>query len=198
MHITSICVLFVCISPSIAIVKNSFPLSREREILDGELLHTLPVLGKEWKVSFEVNPSTFEEGWRNILRLWYPYGGVTPSGASCLSISILSSRKCTFLGKCNTNPKQLSYQFLSDGQWNQWKYFHERDLFPQLNEWTKIEVSQQLEGNTYKIRFNDGAKTEDVQRPKNFEGVKVYASDPSNQTQPGKIRNLRITNLNRG
>ena len=192
---TSICVLFVCISPSIAIVKNSFFLSGEREILKGELLHTLPVLGKEWKVSFEVNPRNYVVGLTNILHLWYP-NGHTPSGyyaaVSCLSIGIEFLR-CSNQGYCQI--ARLSYKYRASE--HQHKYFHDYNI-PQLDQWTNIEVSQIWDGNSYKIVFNHGAKEKPIWNPKIFEGVKVYASDPWNNAQPGKIRGLHITNLNAG
>ena len=198
-HITSLFVLFVCISPSIAIVKNSFPLSGEREIVKGELLNTLPALGKEWKVSFEVNPRYYVGGWGNILHLWYP-SGVNPSGTnyssvSCLAIGIQSTRTCSW-GSCSTKPNRLSYKYKASE--HQHGYYHDFDSIPQLHQWTKIEVSQIRVGNSYKIVFNDTAKTRTIWNPKIFEGVEVYASDPWNIAQPGKIRNLRITNLNTG
>ena len=195
MHITSICVLFICISPSIAIVKNSFFLSGEREILKGELLHTLPVLGKEWKVSFEVNPRNYVVGLTNILHLWYP-NGHNPSGysaaVSCLSIGIEFLR-CSTQGYCQT--ARLSYKYRASE--HQHKYFHDYNI-PQLDQWTNIEVSQIWDGNSYKIVFNHGAKEKPILNPKIFEGVKVYTSDPWNNFQPGKIRGLHITNLNIG
>ena len=193
MHLTRLwCVLLVQTLVSVASEEGSFSLSEESQLVKGRILHTFPVLAKEWKVSFEVKPSTFEEGWGNILRL---FPGATYTGVSCLSITIHSSRQCNNLGQCLIHPR-LSYQFTPDG--HQQKWFHDRHFIPQLNEWTKIEVSQLLDGTTYKILFNDGTNTEEVPRPKIFEGVKVYASSPWNEAQPGKIRNLRITNLNRG
>ena len=177
---------------SIASEENSFSLSEERQLVKGRLLHTFPVLAKEWKVSFEVKPSTFEDGWRNILRLWY---GATNIGVSCLSISIQSSRECNDRQQCFITPIRLAFQFTPDGHQQKTSYVHS---IPQLNEWTKIEVSQMLDGKTYKILFNNGSITKEVPRPNIFEGVKVYASAPWNEPQPGKIRDLRITNLNSG
>ena len=193
MHLIRLCgVLLVQTLVSIASEEGSFSLAEEHQLVKDNLVHTFPVLAKAWKVSFEVKPSSYVFGWRNILRLWYPSDSY--SGVSCLSIRIESSRQCS--RQCSILPTTLTYAFTSDGR--QQKYFHDHDHIPQLNQWTKIEVSQQFDGNTYKILFNDGANTEDVPRPKIFEGVKVYASSPWNGAQPGKIRNLQISNLNSG
>ena len=195
MHLTRLCgVLLVQTLVSIASEEDSFSISEEHQLVKGRLLHTFPVLAKEWKVSFEVKPSRFEDGWRNILRLWYP-SGATNTGVSCLSISIQSSWQCNHRQQCFITPIKLAFQFTPDGHQKKTFYVHS---IPQLNEWTKIEVSQKLDGNTYKILFNNGTITKEVPRPKIFEGVKVYASNPWNEPQPGKIRDLRITNLNSG
>ena len=184
MYIVKLCgALLVLTSVSITSGEDSFTLFGEHVLVKNRLLHTFPVLAKEWKVSFEVNPSTYEEGWRNILRLWFPPRGITSSsGTSCLSISILSSMQCNHLSQCWTYPKRLQYQFISDGY--QQEYFHDYDHIPQLNKWTKIEVSQMLDGNSYKIVFNSGAQSSTILSPKTFEGVKVYASDQWNVSVP--------------
>ena len=162
--------------------------------MKGRHVHTFPVLAKEWKVSFEVNPSTYEDGWRNILHLRYP-SGPSNAGVTCLRISIRSSWECNHLRQCFLNPKHITYKFSSNGQDN---FFDDYYAIPQLHQWTKIEVSQMLEGNRYKIVFNSGATKRTILSPKTFEGVKVYASDPWAVAQQGKIRRLHITNLNKG
>ena len=184
--LTLCCVLLV--QPLVSIEGNEYSALEERELEKGRLLYTLPNLAKEWKVSFEVNPSSYEEGFRSILRLWRPDPGV-----SCLSIGIDSSRPCSG-AQCSIIPQSLIYRFISNGTK---KSFQDKDLIPQLNKWTKIEVTQVLDGNSYKIVFNDGAKTKPILSPQIFEGVKVYAAD-WNGEQKGKIRKLSITFLNTG
>ena len=195
MHLTRLCGVFLVQTlVSIASEEDSFSLSEERWLLKGRLVHTFPVLAKEWKVSFEVNPSTYEDGWRNILHLRYP-SGPSHAGVTYLRISIKSSRECDHLGQCFTYPKQITYKYSSNGQDN---FFDDYHAIPQHNRWTKIEVSQILDGNSYKIVFNSGATQMEILSPKIFEGVKVYASDPWAVAQQGKIRRLHITNLNKG
>ena len=193
--LTPSCILFVRALVSIATDENSFSPSQESEIVKGKLFDTLPVLGKEWKVSFEVNPRKNVVGLTNILHLWYP-NGRTPSGyyaaVSCLSIGIEFLR-CSTQGYCQI--ARLSYKYRASE--HQHKYFHDYNI-PQLHHWTNIEVSQIWDGNSYKIVFNHGAKEKPILNPKIFEGVRVYASDPWNNAQPGKIRGLHITNLNIG
>ena len=187
---TLCCVLLV--QPLVSIEGNEYSALEENDLVKGGRLYTLPILAKEWKVSFEVNPSSYEEGFRNILQLWRPNVGSIP-GVSCLSIGIDSSRPCSG-AQCSIIPQSLTYRFISN---DTKKSFQDNVLIPQLNEWTKIEVTQVLDGNSYKIVFNDGAKTKPILNPKIFEGVKVYASD-WNGEQKGKIRNLRIIYLNTG
>ena len=189
---TLCCVLLV--QPIVSIEGNEYSALEERELEKDRLLYTLPNLAKEWKVSFEVNPSSYEEGFRSILRLYRSNVGTTP-GVSCLSIGIYSSSSKDCSGaQCSIIPQSLTYRFISNGTK---KSFQDKDLIPQLNEWTKIEVTQVLDGNSYKIVFNDGAKTKPILNPQIFEKVKVYAAD-WNGEQKGKIRNLRITYLNTG
>ena len=193
------CVLFVQVLVSTAFEENSFSPSQGREIVRGELFDTLPVLGKEWKVSFEVNPRRYVGGWGNILHLWYPNGrnpsGTHYSSVSCLAIGIQSTRTCSWR-LCSTKPNRLSYKYKASE--HQHKYYHDYYSIPQLHQWTKIEVSQIRVGNSYKIVFNDTAKTRTIWNPRIFEGVEVYASDPWNAVQPGKIRGLSVTYLNPG
>ena len=181
---TLCCVILV--QPLVSIEENEYSALEERELEKGRRLYTLPILAKEWKVSFEVNPSSYEEGWRNILLLWRP-------GVSCLSIGIDSSKHCSE-AQCSIIPQSLTYRFISNGTK---KSFQDKDLIPQLNKWTKIEVTQVLDGNSYTIVFNDGAKTKPILNPQIFEKVIVYASDPNGE-QKGKIKNLRIIYLNTG
>ena len=187
---TLCCVLLV--QPLVSIEGNEFSLLEEHELVKGRRLYTLPILAKEWKVNFEVNPSSYEEGFRSILRLWRSNVGSIP-GVSCLSIGIDSSKRCSE-GQCSIIPQSLTYRFISNGTK---KSFQDNVLIPQLNKWTKIEVTQVLDGNSYKIVFNDGAKTKPILNPQIFEKVKVYAAD-WNDEQKGKIRKLRITYLNTG
>ena len=62
---------------------------------------------------------------------------------------------------------------------------------PALDQWTKIKLSQQKKN--YSI-IMDGIElhSEMNYRPREFYGVKVYASNPWHTAQPGSIRGLII------
>ena len=46
---------------------NDFSHPNEHMLSKNFFLHTFPALEKEWNISFEVNPSWYEEGAMNIL-----------------------------------------------------------------------------------------------------------------------------------
>ena len=65
---------------------------------------------------------------------------------------------------------------------------------PPVREWTMIEVSQKKFGNAYFFNISMGNQHFSIenQRPEVFSNVHVFASTPRLQSQPGKIRRLKI------
>ena len=48
---------------------NDYSHPKDHTLSKQNFLHTFPVLEKEWSISFEVNPSWYEEGAKNISHL---------------------------------------------------------------------------------------------------------------------------------
>ena len=68
------------------------------------------------------------------------------------------------------------------------------DLLP-VNAWTKLEVGQREDTGQYTFYFSvNGREVRSVinSQPREFHGVRVYASNPSDPAQPGSIRNLTV------
>ena len=65
---------------------------------------------------------------------------------------------------------------------------------PPVREWTLIEVGQKRFGNAYFFNISIGNRNFSIenQSPEGFSNVHVYASTPRFQSQPGKIRHLKI------
>ena len=65
-----------------------------------------------------------------------------------------------------------------------------------IGQWTKIQISQELEDQMYKYKiFIDDEKKLDAvnSQPTEFQNVKVYAADPWWDSQPRSVRNLIIS-----
>ena len=64
-----------------------------------------------------------------------------------------------------------------------------------LNKWTKVEISQSLEGGSYIHRtLVDGKEIRSIKntKPQDFTNVKVYAADPWFPTQEGFVKNINV------
>ena len=168
--------------------ENGYSLFEEHTLAKNTILKTFPVFDKEWSISFEVNPSHFEPGEKSILYLGYPY---RHNNRNFLGLVLQINVQCYSSTECSIKPKQLSYAYKSD---NQWEFFRDEEYIPKIGEWTQIKVSQQFDGQDYKIHFNNGAQSEIVSNPRARANVRVYASNPWIDAQPGQIRKLYIIN----
>ena len=165
----------------------------------GKILHVIPILQKEWKVSFDLMPTKFYNGWRNVFHAGDPeLFGDTRSFSGNPSIFIKSKWTCPNFGSCSSQPEAIRFRFHANGQI---RHLDETQNVPQLNQWTRIEVSQMLEGRHYKLKISVNNFTRDSianLNPQKFEGVNVYASNPWNRHQHGKVRNLIISSPETG
>ena len=62
-------------------------------------------------------------------------------------------------------------------------------------EWTKVRISQEVQNEKlrYKVLLDDVEELNVVNsKPVEFENVKVYASNPWYQAQPGFVKNLSV------
>ena len=166
---------------------TTYALREEWKIRKNNLLATIPLLKKEWKVSFDFKASKFR-GLEQLLHLTVggkgagsgaKYGDRTPAIWTHSSRGFLISSAV-------------------GGRFNFAKYFK---ALPSLGEWINIEVGQQLEGSKmiYSI-FIGGKKMFSTtnSKPAEFENVQVFASSTWYSPVSGFIRNLLIQNKNDG
>ena len=162
-------------------------------------MHVIPILRKEWKVSFELMPTKFFNGWRNVFHAGDPrLFGSTKNYSGSPSVFIKSKWTCPNFGSCSSQPEGIRFRFHANGQI---KHHDETQNVPQLNQWTKIEVNQMLEGRYYKLKIsvNNVTRVSITNfNPQKFEGVNVYASNPWYRHQHGKVRNLIISSPQTG
>ena len=72
---------------------------------------------------------------------------------------------------------------------------------PPVGEWTPIQISQTCEEGKYLYRIVIGGEevhAVENTEPREFQDVKVYASNPWLEAQPGSIRNLVIDSSGQG
>ena len=151
----------------------------ELQLRKDNLLDTIPRLGKEWQISFDFKPENYDDsGYTSILHLTIG-DDYTTFGDRIPAIFYHSGKGLhvtTALGD------DLSY--------------HE-DIMPKLplNKWSYILVSQIKSGAVTNFSIEaSGAAPFSVPNPlpMEFSDVKVFASDPWWDTQPGSIRGLII------
>ena len=165
------------------IIEPSEPLIVKEETMfkKGNLIATLKSMKKEYFVSFELKPTSFQKGWKNVIHLTvgdniFTYGDRNPgvwfhkdgSGRLLLCSAISGNRN-----RCKiTRPLQL-------------------------NKWSKILIAQQLLNRVYifKIFLNGKKVFSEVNRDaRNFPNVKVFVTDPWHNAQKGFVRNLKVVN----
>ena len=149
-------------------------------LVKGKLLSTIPALGKQWRVSFEVFPENFNhQGLASVLHLMNGEKG-TKFGKRIPAVWIHRNRGIlvsTTLGKKLIFNKRFRSSVLKIGKW------------------TKIEVSQSLEGPDYIYSIKIGGTqvfSSKNSRPRVFYDVKVYSGSPSSSPLAGSIRHLKI------
>ena len=146
----------------------------------GRLVHTIPTLGKEWRVGLDFKPTDYNSsGFTNLLHLTNggnggSYGQRTPGVwfSPTYGIHIAAS--------INGNP-------------NYYKNLTVRP--PPVGVWTSLEISQERVGGKFVFKIVIGGEeilsVENTQ-PEVFQDVKVYASDPWYEPQPGSMKALLI------
>ena len=151
----------------------------EHQLAKGTLLTTLPTLGKEWRVTHDFKPTEYLTTWTNSIQL--TIGGFNGQYGDRIAFIHPSSPK---LGK-------MVIVSAVNGE----KSYSKSTAQPTVGAWTTITISQTLEGGKYMFRITIGGQevhaVENTQ-PQEFKGVKVYASNPQSETQPGSIRNLMV------
>ena len=159
----------------------------ESQITRDNLLATIPLLKKEWKVSFDFKANKFN-GFQQLLHLTVggkgagsgaKYGDRTPAIWTQPSKGFVISSAVSGKPSFTKNIKAL----------------------PSTGEWINVEVNQQLEGSKmiYSI-FIDGKKKFSTRNsnPSEFENVQVFTSSRWYSPVSGFIKNLLIQNKNDG
>ena len=175
--------MFVILDPW----RTAFSLQEEHQISRNTLLTTLPLLAKEWRVSFDFKANNFN-GLAQVLHL-------TAGGKGSGSGSKYGDRTPAIW---THSSRGLLVSSAVGGKYSYAKYFKP---LPPPGEWTTINVAQELVGSktVYSIAIG-GKKVFSVtnSKPAQFENVKVYASTDWYSPVSGSMRNLLIQNKNYG
>ena len=164
---------------------SAFSLGTEHKIKRNQLLTTIPLLAKEWRLSLELKADNFGSSFKQVLHMsiggkgvgkFAKYGDRTPA--------------------IWTHPSR-GFQISSAvrGKHSFGKYIKK---LPSPGEWVKIEIGQALESSEmiYYIAIN-GRRMVSVTNPEasEFENVMVFTSSPWYSPVSGSIRNLAIENM---
>ena len=162
-----------------------FEKNNECNILNNNLLQTLPELRKEYTVSFKLKPNSYSKGWKSVLHLtlgndYGTFGDRNPG----VWFHEDGSGKLSIFGAVN----------------NDVNYYVETAPLP-LGEWSYIKIYQHLLNGVYLYSVDlNGKNIHNVENSKAtvLKNVKVYAGDPWYNPQDGSIKDLTIFNGNAG
>merc|ERR1712048_959724 len=150
------------------------------------MIKTMPRMGKEWGLRFEIRPSSFSNGWKSILHL--------TTGGNCCKIGQRIPAFFWHTNKGNANQRSMHITFHRDGAGNA---IVNSPLLAK-NRWAKIKMSQRKVSNKYIISIQVNGKriyTKENRSPRTFKNVKVYASDPYTPEAQGTLRRLKIPTI---
>ena len=166
---------------SLPIWTTVFYSAEERQLTKGNLVTEIPSLGKEWRVSHDFKPTSYgTKGWASSLHLTVggdagTHGDRTPA--------IFFRHKSMYVAVSKDTYYNHIYNTVDNDR-------------PLLNEWTTIIVSQeQTNDGIYMIKLVVGCReiiSFENKKPRFFSDVKVYASNPFTDAQPGIIRDIAI------
>ena len=166
---------------------TTYALRGEQKIRRNNLLATIPLLKKVWKVSFDFKANKFS-GFQQLLHMTIggkgvgsgaKYGDRTPAIWTHPSKGVLVS------SAVGGNPRFA-------------KYFK---ALPSTGEWINIEVGQHLEGSGMIFSISIGGKkvfSTRNSKPSAFKDVQVFTSSRWYSPVNGFIKNLLIQNKNDG
>ena len=162
---------------------TSFSLPREIALEKNALLTDLPVLAKEWRVSFEIKPTSYNyNGYAQVLQM--TTGGKKGKiGDRTPALWIHKTKGVYIATTLNGKP-------------NEGHFFKTKK--PSLNEWTSVEISQVVVGSKYIFSLIIGGETlwsVENTKPRKFYSVKVFASSGWYAAQEGSIRQFKIENI---
>ena len=165
-----------------------YSLQEEHQIEKGDLLTTIPILAKEWKLSFEFKANRVKTGFQQVLHMTIGGKG-TGSGAKYGDRTpAIWTHKTKGLIVASAVNDEVSYS----------EYFKP---LPKSGEWISIEIAQEVEvsDTIYSITIaGEKVLSETNTNPSRFEKVKVFSSSTWYTAARGVIRNLVIKNKNSG
>ena len=161
----------------------------ETEITKSNLLTTLPVLKKEWRVSFEFKANSIKSGLDQIFHMTIDGKGIGKGSKNGERTPAVWMHNTKGLLIISTVGGKISYPTYSKP-------------VPTPGQWVNIEIGQEKVptrrvSQGYVIKFSitvDGTRKRYVtnSKPSDFENVKVYASTPWYNAVSGAIKNLLI------
>ena len=152
------------------------------------LLATLPTLAKEWRISFDLKPKSYNNGFAQVLQLTIG-GKATNIGDRTPALWMYKRNGVVKVVVATTLNGKASVSKISN------------ELPPAINEWTNFEISQERRGSDYIFTLVMKGKTlwsAKNTKPQEFSSVKVFASSNWYVAQSGYIRGLKIENKIQG
>jgi len=158
----------------------SFHKGKELVLKKNNLLKTLPTIGKEFTVSFDVYINKFGPSWQNIIHL-------TSTGRDCCNwgdrvpAAWISSKKQFYICSAINGGGDTCYH----------------GTVANAREWISVHISQTLNNGkfVYEIKINGkSVYKKDNNKAEEFKNVNVFAADNFYNSLDGKIRNLLIRN----
>ena len=156
-----------------------FSLPSEHILKKNTLLKTLPILAKEWKVTFDFKLTNYNyRGPAQVLQM--TIGGKVGNIGDRTPALWMHNTRGVYIVTALSGKAAVG------------KYINKK---PAINEWSKVEISHVKQG--YKYIFSLVIKGETLwsvenTQPKEFSNVKVFASSDWHVAQAGSIRGLKI------
>ena len=136
----------------------------------------LPILAKQYDISFDFYPTSFVAGYHSVLHMTIS-GDTDVYGCRVPGIWL--------------SPNTITVDNAVNGHW----YYRVVSSSFQRNEWHNMRLTQTLEDGQYVYRvYLNGIKIHQIvnTQAEEFNNVKVFVSNPWVAAQPGYIRDLHI------
>ena len=165
---------------------SSFSLPGEHLLKKNTLLTTLPSLTRQWRVSFEINPQSYNyRGYAQILQL--TIGGKIGNVGDRTPALWMHKTRGVYISTTLNGKPSVGKAF--------------RTKKPPTNEWTVVEIGQTKTGSKYFFSLRIKGETlwsVENTEPKQFSNVDVFASSDWYVAQAGSIRGLKIETMRPG
>ena len=151
---------------------------QEISIARNTLVTMIPLLPKQYEVSFDFKPTRWIGGWTSVLHM--TTGGNAGWGERIPGFFPLNGKMA------------IANAIDGNGNW----YFWSPKL--SLNKWVHFRLTQTFERHEYVYRVymnKQLLKMKVNKKPQDFKQVDVWLSDNWYSAQPGLVKNLRITGM---